>query len=96
MESPIGLGDFERVDAREARGVIDQAIDASKVLFHLDKEALDFWDLFQISLKYGYVATFGGGGASRIRGIRRSGWRLAPQPALAAMQCRAQCVWRCR
>ncbi len=36
---PVGLFDLERVEAGEARGVIDQAVEASEMLRHLVKEA---------------------------------------------------------
>jgi hypothetical protein len=82
--------DFERIDARETRGVIDQAIDASKVLFHLEEAAISrLFKLAEIWVRYHI----------------RPQWR-EPHPltivvngdsrARLALQCNAAPVWRCR
>src|ERR1039458_9508292 len=59
-EVPIPLGDLERVEAREAGGVVDQPVEASQALFHLAEHTLDLGHGFQVGAEeLGAAALFG-------------------------------------
>jgi len=55
-EIPIGFSDFKRVEAREAGGVVHQAIERPKFFAHFAEKAADFRHLREIGLKDGRAA----------------------------------------
>src|SRR5689334_18683183 len=57
-EVPVGFGDIERVEAGEAGGVVDEAIEAAQTLFDVGEHALDLRDVLQVGPEKLGAATF--------------------------------------
>ena len=62
-EIPIGFGELQWIDAAETRGVVDQAVERSELIFHFAKHAPDVVDVFEIGLKQRRRSAFFGRGS---------------------------------
>src|ERR1017187_3230198 len=68
-EVPIPLGDVERVDAGEAGGVVDQAVEAPEALFDIGEQGRDLRHGFQVGAEDFGAAAFRRGAARFGSGV---------------------------
>ena len=74
MKSQSGFGDFERVEAGEARGVVHQAVEAAAALLDFGEHAVDFRHAFEVGAEqFGAAALLGGSARLGFRAVVMDG-----------------------